>query len=146
MITKESIEKVFAERANREMEHIDKLSEELEVVKKQAAAMRQAIGDFVHNVKHNHVAGMGDFRDTVECDASFRELEPSLSSNAGHDYISRESVKPLVDALVRAHQEVMDGVVDWLDLEECIDNAVIHARTLGLIPKFESNENPSQVP
>lgn len=38
------------------------------------AVLRQAIGDFVNNVKHSHVAGWGDVsRDTV-ADSSFKEL------------------------------------------------------------------------
>ena len=67
----------------------DKLKARLHQVESQAAGMRQAISDFVYNVKHSHVAGWGDVsRDTV-ADNSFKELSASLESDSGQSILAQ---------------------------------------------------------
>jgi hypothetical protein len=100
----------------------------LERVEKQAAAMREALvvsREFLNSRKGLKLPSYTAFRRTEDA------IKNALDSTAGANYISKESVRPLVEALKRINEisvidEDMGCAVNWAG--EAID----HARTLGL--------------
>ena len=121
---------------SREVNIVADLIVERDAARKQCAAMRQAIEDFVYNIKHHHVAGWGDVsRCDVAADNSFKELMKAISTDAGRDYIAKEQIKPLVEALQFAHMDSLcvDPATSTR-YDPCpICKALAHAKKLGLL-------------
>lgn len=131
------------ERAEMANDELVRLREELESVKKQAAAMREAL------IFAKEVAGallernIGDFQFENRGDLWKLQTrsEAAIQADAGRDFISRESVKPLVDRLrdvqgyFEAIREHTAGIGEYTAVNakiESLTEALEHARTLGL--------------
>jgi hypothetical protein len=97
----------------------------LKRVQKQAAAMREVLENcrrYIH-------------------DFQMPEIQNILSSDAGRDYISRESVRPLVQAITESNELLKDIALQERDEArvgaQIADNneALQTAREMGLLPK-----------
>lgn len=117
------------------------LEAELERVRKQAAAMREAL-----QKHHDHASeacnvffeqdgkpidictDLGEaYQDSSLCELTL----DAMRADAGANYVSKEQVKPLVEALTRINEisvidEDMGCAVNWAG------DALTHARALGL--------------
>lgn len=96
---------------------------ELERVKKGAAAMREALRE----MRRVAVCG-GSAPDGPAVACMVDEL--LRSQDAGRDYIHRDQVKPLVEALKLATSFPLAGQKDF---EAALEHALEHARKLNLI-------------
>ena len=117
----------------------DQARAELDLVKRSEAALREALTAFVKTVDETVNAGKGfPLPNTIDLMANGHA---ALSPDAGHDFLTREQVRPLVDAL-RA-LEITNGPLDkngnrpvhaYVSREtaEKIWTALAHAKELGL--------------
>lgn len=111
-------------RVNDDLRHKNiVMREELEQAKRREAAMREALSDLSCEIQCYH-----DYNVHGSCCGNCRGLTDAvdaagkaLSHNAGHDYLSREQVEPLVEALRNAHT-----------IRGSVDNGLNHAKQLGL--------------
>lgn len=114
----------------------------LERVEREATAMREALKDShparVWDLARQHYSGVLDVK--PDCITEWhkencKKVDSALSTDTGANYISKESVKPLVEALNESAQcrffymESMD--IDD-DAKDRVMQALAHARTLGL--------------
>jgi hypothetical protein len=90
----------------------------------------------IHRDGGHYTSEHGLDKSTEDAEKIVVGMNALLSSDAGRDYIPRESVKPLVEALESAHASLAYAIVmqgDHFDLSRSLcSEALKRARSLGI--------------
>jgi hypothetical protein len=106
------------------MSEINDLRAQLEASEKQGAEMRTVLTDFIKKVEHGEARSVRTYAAALKATAN----------DCGRDYVHKDKVKPLVDALAKIYNYpvCMEPVGGALAMQDIAKEAIHYAITQGM--------------